>query len=494
MDYRLNFGRETSPLMGAVKSFGTGNPGLISSRSASILAMDADARVLGLSAVFGVLAWFIDALADYFLFYEETFLGLLLTDVPPHEIFIRTIIFVSFLGFGIVASVLIGRVRERETRLGTQRDRIKALHDVGLNIESSESADEVYTLMIEAAETILDFDIAIADSVDGQHLVPEAVSSGLSEDRYYSQTPIDADDNEAARAYRTGESSIIADLHERGVDPADVEFRSALSAPIGDFGVFQAVDREPDAFTSTDLELAEILAAHAREKLARLESNHELRARTEALERQNERLEKFASILSHDLRNPLTVAQGYLDLHREECGTEAELEGIASALDRMEDLIQDILSAARYGQPVQETESIALSSFLQECWSIVESPDASLELVDEMSIWGDPDRLKQLFENLFRNAVEHGGTDVTVRVGQTDTNRLYIADDGTGISEAGREKVFEWGYTTSESGTGLGLSIVKEIAEAHGWTIAITESEAGGARIELTGVDIIDEQ
>ena len=88
------------------------------------------------------------------------------------------------------------------------------------------------------------------------------------------------------------------------------------------------------------------------------------------------------------------------------------------------------------------------------------------------------------------NAIEHGGDDVTVRIGIIEPNQLFIADDGSGISTEAREKVFSRGYSTATDGTGLGLSIVETICEAHGWTVTVTSSEHGGARFEITAIDI----
>jgi signal transduction histidine kinase len=115
---------------------------------------------------------------------------------------------------------------------------------------------------------------------------------------------------------------------------------------------------------------------------------------------------------------------------------------------------------------------------------------------------GDPDRLLHVFENLFRNAVEHGGPDVTVRVGPISRpafeagknvgSGFFVADDGPGIPEERRETVFEAGHTTHSEGTGLGLSIVEQFVEAHGWSIRVTESADGGARFEVTGVPGVD--
>lgn len=107
-------------------------------------------------------------------------------------------------------------------------------------------------------------------------------------------------------------------------------------------------------------------------------------------------------------------------------------------------------------------------------------------------ILADRSRLRQLLENLFRNAVEHGGDDVTVTVGELD-HGFYVEDDGPGIPEEDREEVFETGYSTSDEGTGLGLCIVKEIIEAHDWEIRVIEGTDGGVRFEITGVEFTAE-
>jgi signal transduction histidine kinase len=69
---------------------------------------------------------------------------------------------------------------------------------------------------------------------------------------------------------------------------------------------------------------------------------------------------------------------------------------------------------------------------------------------------------------------------------------FYVADTGFGIPESDRMEVFEAGYSTSEDGTGFGLRIVKQIVDAHGWDITVTESNQGGARFDITGVELAD--
>lgn len=210
------------------------------------------------------------------------------------------------------------------------------------------------------------------------------------------------------------------------------------------------------------------------------------KAREEQLERQNERLEEFASVVSHDLRNPLNVAKGRLELAMTECETEHH-ESINESLERMETLIDDLLSLARQGRRVDETTTVELRGFLKECWENVSTRNAELLIETEQTIQADRNRLRQLLENLLRNAVEHGGQAVRVRIGDLPDG-FFVADNGDGIPTDQRDRVFDSGFSTAQSGTGFGLSIAAEIADAHGWDIGVTKSESGGARFEITGV------
>jgi PAS domain S-box-containing protein len=214
--------------------------------------------------------------------------------------------------------------------------------------------------------------------------------------------------------------------------------------------------------------------------------------RERQLESQNDQLEEFASVVSHDLRNPLTIAMGRTELLADEYDNE-HVDEIVQALDRMDEIIEDTLALARQGQVVSEMEVIDFSGLLGRCWQSVATGEAALDIVDQLHIRGDQSRLQHLFENLFGNAIEHGGSDVTVRVGQFDTHGIYVEDTGQGIPEERRDHVLEPGYSSASDGTGFGLTIVKRIAEAHGWTLRIRESPEGGARFEFQDVEILQQ-
>ncbi len=215
----------------------------------------------------------------------------------------------------------------------------------------------------------------------------------------------------------------------------------------------------------------------------------ERRAREREIERQNERLENFASVVSHDLRNPLNVAQGYLDLLKEDISRD-ELQLVDNALNRMDVLITELLELAQSDSSVGELTPVSIQSIAKDAWQNVHTREATLHTPDERQVLADDSRLQQLFENLFRNAVEHGGSDIRVTVG-TSGDGFYVADTGPGIPPAKRDRVFETGYTTEETGTGFGLSIVQQIVTGHGWEIQVTESPEGGAQFEITGVDFV---
>jgi signal transduction histidine kinase len=157
----------------------------------------------------------------------------------------------------------------------------------------------------------------------------------------------------------------------------------------------------------------------------------------------------------------------------------------------METLIDDVLTLARAGETVGELEVVDLVGMISGCWQNVDTKSAEVLAETDTDLRADTSRLSELFENLFRNAVEQGGDDVTVTIGELD-HGFYIEDDGPGIPEADREKVFEAGYSSREEGTGFGLSIVKEIVEAHDWEIQLIEGTEGGARFEINGIDVVN--
>ncbi|WP_408959112.1 PAS domain S-box protein [Natrinema sp. 74] len=217
----------------------------------------------------------------------------------------------------------------------------------------------------------------------------------------------------------------------------------------------------------------------------------ERKRRERELHERNERLDAFARIVSHDLRNPLGVAQGYLELV-EETGDLEYAERTREGLNRMETIIEDVLAIAREGEWATDAESVDFESIAHEAWDHVSTPEATLSVTATATLEADRSRLLRLLENCFRNAVEHGGETVTVRVGpleaddwESGVRGFFVADDGDGLPEELQGRLFDPSVSSSSEGLGIGLWIVREVAAGHGWSVAATESEGGGARFEF---------
>lgn len=209
------------------------------------------------------------------------------------------------------------------------------------------------------------------------------------------------------------------------------------------------------------------------------------------LRRERDRLEEFTSIVSHDLRSPLSVARGQVELARtgDDAASGDVLSTVADALDRMDELVAELLTLAKQGEVVSDREAVDLPAVAESTWRNVATAGTTLEVTADGEIDADPGRIKAVFENLYRNSIDHTDGDVTVTVGDLDADGgargFYVADDGAGIPADERTAVFETGYTTADDGTGFGLAIVAEIVEAHGWQIKVCEGRDGGARFEI---------
>ena len=416
---------------------------------------------------------------------------------------------------------VVGSSHEVTDRARRERA-LERLHDVTRELMTATTREAAATTASETAADVLD------ETMNGIHcydadadaLVPVAWSAASAELLGGRPPALPVDDSLAGRVYRTGEPEAYADLDattERFAE--ETPFHSELVVPLGDHGVFIFSSTTVDRFDRVDRTLTQVLAASLEATFDRIEQRRRL-------ERQTERLDEFAGVVSHDLRNPLDIARGRLRLAREGDAAESDhLEAVDRAHARMETLVDDLLQLARNGDAVGNLEAVDLASLVRDCRRTVDLDGGSVDVTTDMRVRADRSRLKQLVENLLRNSVEHGSTsrrdppddsvehspassrsesaahgstasgsdepghsesDVTVRVGGLDDG-FFIEDDGPGIPPDAREAVFEAGHT-SGGGNGLGLAIVARVADAHGWDISVTDGSAGGARFEITGV------
>ncbi|AGB16903.1 PAS domain S-box [Halovivax ruber XH-70] len=395
-------------------------------------------------------------------------------------------------GGGFAGSV--GVIRDITRRKERERQ-IRDLHEGTRDLMAAAGTQAVAEMATVVATEALDLSIngvyLFDESTDA--LVPVA-NSERAQDLLGSPPVVEAGEGLMWDAFETGEPTSYQDVRANPeVMNPDTMVRSEAYVPLGGHGLLIFASPNVDDFDDEALALAKILGSNVEAALDRAERETELAARTDELERQNERLDEFAGMVSHDLRNPLTLANGRLELARERLAEltdapaddiEEHLSEIEWAVDRMETLIEDMLELARTGQPLDGTTAVDLPSVAAAAQRTVDA-DLAVTVDDSLGeVEASEQRVRALFENSFRNAIDHVGPNVTVTVRRTPGG-FAIDDDGPGIPPEHRDSVLETGYTTASDGTGFGLAIVADVAEAHGWELSVEESPEGGARIRV---------
>ena len=231
--------------------------------------------------------------------------------------------------------------------------------------------------------------------------------------------------------------------------------------------------------------------------LGESETDHVISARNITEERRLEALrEEIWSLVSHDLRSPLTAVRGYLDIldRQPPPDTSAEaVRGARYAAQRMETLLEDLLNATRaeraFAPSVMRTVDLGeVAERSVEALRVSTDRDIRLDAAADVFVLGDEVRLEQAVANLVGNAIKHGGTEgpIDVAVCAHDGRaRLTVRDRGPGVSPEIAERIFERGVRGASAdglpGLGLGLYIVRIVAEAHGGSVGVEPHEGPGA-------------
>lgn len=371
---------------------------------------------------------------------------------------------------------------------------MQALAEAGPRLLECRTVEEVGSIAVATARSVLDLPITALLEHDTQAgVLRPVVTTEETTDLLGESSTIERDSGIAWRAYATGEVRMVENV---GAEPdshnPNSAIESEIAVPIGEHGVLLAGTSEPRTFDDHDQKFATILGGMIQGTLDRVSREQEIRAK-------NQRLEEFAGVLAHDLRNPLNIASEYAKLVRE-TGDMEHLAPVENSIERVMTIVEGLLALARTGQGFDEFEEGTIGGLAREAWSSVETEDASLVVETDRNVTAELGWLQRLFENAFRNSVEHGstssrpeaddsvehgGSGVTVRVGAIDGG-FYIEDDGPGIDPEHRERLLDG--DSSEGDVRFGFKVIRDIVDAHGWELAIEEDESGGARLEvLTG-------
>ena len=265
-------------------------------------------------------------------------------------------------------------------------------------------------------------------------------------------------------------------------DPGNTEMRDKFTRVVEGGETAEFRTRYADRWLDMSVvPFEDFLFVHSRDITSEIQHQQQLYQR-------NERLQQFLSTVRHDLKTPLTVAEGRIQLVKD-TGDPGHLEDVEEALGRMSRLIDDLLKIAG-GQEELDIEDVSLQDVATEAWEDV-GIEGKLEVTEDMVFEADPGPLRRLFVNLFRNVYEHAGSGVSVWVGSTETG-FYVEDDGIGIEDVDRDEVFKPGRSGENDGDGLGLSIVQLVADVHGWGVSIIDGKHSGACFEITHIDVGD--
>lgn len=362
---------------------------------------------------------------------------------------------------------------------------LRELHEKSRELMLADSKEAVARIGVDAIADLFDLPITACWRYDEAADVLRPLAETRTAKRLVGETPsFERGEALAWKSFDSGETRTFEDLStESDTYNPGTPIASEIHIPLGRQGVIVSASTDPRRFENIDVESLNLLGSLVRDALASVEQQEAIEERGEALQRQNERLEEFARVVAHDLRNPLAGAVGFLEIARE-THDERHFDRVKSSHDRMQEMIDELLDIARGARQEADPRELSLIGIVTEAWSYVDAPDATLSVSEDLGvIYADETRLLQLFGNLFRNSVQHAGPDVTVEVGRLPSG-FYVADDGPGLPEGAREDVLTLGKTYSSTGTGIGLRSVTDIVDAHGWELAIPDID-GGTRFEI---------
>lgn len=372
---------------------------------------------------------------------------------------------------------LVGNVRD-VTTIKRQERMMATLHEASRRLVRAETSEQVARTAIDIAADITLVPEARVDLIEGGALRAIARTDGDIEwdERSFQRTVASG-----ATQYHTGSNEVVTvtdDDHRDLEFPGEIESVRGLRIPLGEHGVF-GIESDGNPLDPFTVEVGHVLASNTEAALDRAVQERQL---TE----QADRLEEFAALSSHELRNRLQIAMGTAERARAQQDIDA-IDDVIETLDRMNRLISQLLALARTGSATRGSESIALSGISEVAWTAVEDETATLDIESDGIVTADRDGLLEVLEMVFRTAVDGGGSEV-VRVG-TLADGFYVEDDGTGLAAEQRADLLEPTYSPVADVTGDSVYLVATIADAHDWDVSVTE-EDGKTRFSFQDVEI----
>lgn len=376
--------------------------------------------------------------------------------------------------------------RQAEHQKETERELLMDLYQIAA--DTSCSSEERVKKALEYGREYLDVALAFVTKItDTEQQIVVSNNRTYNEDlspgsvcplgQAYCQSVVETDDMVATT--NASESPVIStDAYNTFEIETYISEKISIEGEL--YGTVCFADKDTRTeFTERQTSIVDLITAWISYEIERDLNKQKLNVQKNELQTQNKKLDAFVGYVSHDLRNPLSIAMGFLEIEREKNDSEY-LQKIHKAHKRMDSMISELLELSRSSDSLSDMQQNSLRVLAEDAWSNVQTKDSELVIETDCMIESDSNKLLNVFENFFRNAVEHNQDAVTVTVGES-SNGFYIEDDGVGIDdEVDLFKSIEKDVLDS----GIGLLVSNEIVKAHGWELQHISCETG-ARFEF---------
>ncbi|MFA9415601.1 PAS domain-containing protein [Natrinema sp. HArc-T2] len=377
---------------------------------------------------------------------------------------------------------------------------VTSLHEVTRWLLGSDDPEEICAIAVHSGSDLLDLPISGIWLLEGEHgyLEPVAGTAG-AHDEFGGLPRFNPGESVVWDVFEAGDIELFDDLDatDELYDP-DTPLRSEIIAPIGTHGVLMTGSFDPHRFDETDVDLISTLVENTRAALDRADRERVLRDRTAELERQTERLEAVADILSSDLQHQLdAVADAIEDDDADEWEFPLAENTVETTLDRAERLVDDVREFARNATAVGPRSRIDLASAIADAVSDSRVDEDALVVDATATLRADSDRFVHLLETAFDSAAARADDDVTIQIGlvgfdDDGTRGFFMLDDAAEIPPTAHDRVLDPTADDETAIDGLGLALVRAIAEAHDWTSTVTNGHNGGTRIEIRDITTLE--
>ena len=384
---------------------------------------------------------------------------------------------------------------------------VTSLHEVTRWLLEADDPEEICAITVHAGSDLLDLSISGVWLIDDErgYLDPVAGTAGAHEE-FGGLPRLNPGEGVVWDVFESGDLELFEDLEavEELFDP-ETPIRSKIIAPIGTHGVLMTGSFEANRFDETDVDLLSTLVENTRAALDRADREQVLRERTADLERQTDRLESIAEIVSSDLKRQLSDVAETLENDADEWEFPLADDDVEATLDRTEGLVDDVREFARNASAVGMRSRIELESAIEDALDRSRIDCDSVVVERSATLRADADRFVHLLEAAFDDAAARADEDVMIQVdllGIDEPNRsrgFFLLDDAAEIPPAavGQDQQLDPAAAgpadrDGDAVTGLGLSLVRAIADAHDWTVTVDTGINGGTRLEIHDVTTLE--